>query len=188
MFWRACRETAVNAPLPANIEGTQVVLRPFVESDITPAYLGWLNDPVTTRYSNQRFRSHSRATSLRYLASFEGTQNLFLAVRRRADGSPLGTMTAYVAEEHGTADIGILIGERACWGQGYGLDAWQALMRWLLTERGLRKVTAGTLDCNLPMRRLAEHSGMHEEGARRRQEIVDGREHDILLFARFRDA
>ena len=43
-------------------------------------------------------------------------------------------------------------------------------------------------DLRQEMRRLAEHSGMHEEGARRRQEIVDGREHDILLFARFRDA
>lgn len=188
MFWHACRENAVKAPLPASIEGTQVVLRPFEESDITPVYLGWLNDPVTMRYSNQRFRTHSYASSLRYLASFAGTQNLFLSVCRCTDGTPLGTMTAYVAEEHGTADTGILIGERACWGQGYGLDAWQALMRWLLTERGLRKVTAGTLDCNLPMRRLAERSGMHEEGARRRQEIVDGREHDILLFARFRDA
>ena len=82
---------------------------------------------------------------------------------------------------------GILIGERTAWGQGYGLDAWSSLLGWLLTERGLRKVTAGTLDCNAPMLRLMEKSGMHTEGARRRQEIVKGAEHDILYFARFRD-
>jgi ribosomal-protein-alanine N-acetyltransferase len=57
-----------------------------------------------------------------------------------------------------------------------------------LADGGMRKVTAGTLDCNGAMLRLMEKSGMHHEGSRRRQEIVDGREHDILYFARFRDA
>lgn len=169
------------------IEGARVWLQPFTEADLTPAYLGWLSDPVATRYSNQRFARHTRESSLAYLHSFDGSPNFFFSVRRRNDGLALGTMTAYVALNHGTADMGILIGERSVWGQGYGLDAWSSLLGWLLTERGLRKVTAGTLDCNAPMLRLMEKSGMHAEGARRRQEIVEGAEHDILYFARFRD-
>lgn len=169
------------------IEGVRVWLRPFTEADVTPAYLGWLNDPVATRYSNQRFAHHTRESSLAYLGSFAGSSNLFLSVRRLDDGLALGTMTAYVAPRHGTADMGILIGERLVWGQGYGLDAWSALLHWLLREHGVRKVTAGALDCNAPMLRLMEKSGMHAEGARRRQEIVEGAEHDILYFARFRD-
>jgi len=169
------------------IEGERVWLQPFTEADVTPAYLNWLNDPVITRFSNQRFAQHTRESGLAYLRSFDGSPNFFFSVRRREDGTALGTMTAYVAKHHGTADMGILIGERSAWGQGYGLDAWSSLLHWLLTERGLRKVTAGTLDCNAPMLRLTEKSGMHVEGVRRRQEIVEGVEHDILYFARYRD-
>jgi [ribosomal protein S5]-alanine N-acetyltransferase len=172
---------------PVRIESAKVRLQRFTAEDLTPQYLGWLNDAVTMRYSNQRFRRHTRESSLAYLQSFDGTPNLFLSIRRRSDGLALGTMTAYLAEPHGTADMGILIGERACWGQGYGLDAWQALLDWLLRDRGLRKVTAGTLECNAAMLRLMEKSGMHHEGSRRQQEIVEGVAYDILYFARFGD-
>jgi RimJ/RimL family protein N-acetyltransferase len=175
------------ADQPPRIKGERVWLQPFTEADVTPAYLGWLNDPVVTRYSNQRFARHTRESSLSYLRSFTGSPNLFFSMRRRSDGLALGTMTAYVARHHGTADVGILIGQRAAWGQGYGLDAWSTLLLWLLHERGLRKVTAGALDCNAAMLRLMERSGMHAEGARRRQEIVEGVEHDILYYARFCD-
>jgi [ribosomal protein S5]-alanine N-acetyltransferase len=169
------------------VRGMKVVLRPFTRVDITPDYLAWLNDPVTMRFSNQRFRRHDAESSLRYLQGFEDSPNLFLAIDS-VDGRRLGTMTAYVATHHGTADLGILIGERSVWGQGCGLDAWQALMNTLLRDVRLRKVTGGTLDCNHAMLAIFRKSGMHLEGRRERQEIVDGDEHDILYYARFAGA
>ena len=47
-------------------------------------------------------------------------------------------------------------------------------------------MTAGTLACNLGMRRLMERSGMQLEAVRREQEIVEGRAEDLLYYARFR--
>lgn len=170
-------------PLAWPLQGAKVALRPFEAQDITAAYLGWLNDPVTMRLSNQRFRRHDADSSLRYLRSFEGSPNLFLAIDAK-DGRRLGTMTAYISPPHGTADLGILVGERSAWGQGYGLDAWRTLMEGLLAH-GVRKVTAGTLACNHGMLAIFRKSGMREEGRRERQEIVDGAEHDILYYARF---
>ena len=142
---------------------------------------------MVTRLSNQRFVVHSRQSCLRYLASFEETPNRFLSARRLADDAPIGTMTAYFSPHHGTVDVGILIGERSVWGEGYGQDAWDTLMTWLLAQPGLRKVTAGTLAVNKGMIRLAERSGMTLEGRRLRQEGVEGEEVDILYFGRFRD-
>jgi ribosomal-protein-alanine N-acetyltransferase len=168
------------------LRGSKVVLRPFRADDITPAYLAWLNDPVTMRLSNQRFRRHDADSSLRYLESFTSSANLFLAIDG-LDGARVGTMTAYVAPQHGTADLGILVGERASWGKGYGLDAWRTLMEALL-QNGLRKVTGGTLDCNHGMLAIFSKSGMHEEGRRARQELVEGVPHDIVYYARFADA
>lgn len=165
--------------------GRMVKLTRFTEQDVTNDYIGWLNDPVVTRFSNQRFLSHDRESCRRYLRSFEGTPNIFASVRRLDDDEPIGTMTAYVAPHHGTADIGILIGDRSVWGQGYGQDAWNTLSSYLATQPGMRKLTCGTLAANRPMIRLAERSGMELEGGRRAQELIDGEAVDILYFARF---
>ena len=161
------------------------MLEPFESADITPAYLGWLNDPAVVRYSNQRFLRHDQASSQRYLAGFAGTANHFLRIRRAEDARPIGTLTAYVAPQHGTVDMGILIGDRAVWGQGYGQDAWNTLLQWLLARGDLRKITAGTLACNLGMLRIMERSGMQLEAVRRAQELVEGQAQDLLHYARF---
>ena len=171
-----------------SLSGRKVVLQRFSESDITDAYIGWLNDPVTMRLSNQRFLRHDRQSSQRYLSTFEGSPNLFLSVGDKSNGNAIGTMTAYISPMHGTADMGILIGDRSAWSRGFGLDAWTTLMQHLLAELHVRKVTAGTLACNAAMLSLAAKSGMLPDGQRRKQELVDGVPHDILYFAKFADA
>jgi len=166
-----------------HLEGARVMLDSFTEADIGDAYIGWLNDPEVVRFSNQRFRTHDRASCKAYLASFDGSPNLFLAVRRLEDGAHIGTMSVYRSMQHGTADVGILVGDRG--GGGYGQDAWDTLLDWLLARGDIRKVTAGTLACNMAMVRLMERSGMTLEGTRRAQEIVDGQPQDIVLYGRF---
>lgn len=168
--------------------GSLVELRPFTSACVTDAYLGWLHDGEVLRFSNQRFRAHTRELCLAYLASFSGTPNDFLAIYLRDSGRMVGTMTAYVASHHATADLGILIGDRACWGRGIGRDAWQTVMDHLLGPVGLRKVTGGTLRGNAGMVRIMERSGMHLEATRVQQEIVDGVAQDALYYAKFRNA
>lgn len=170
---------------PLVIQGKQVELHRFCASDLTVNYIAWLNDPVNVRYSNQRFITHTLASCTRYMRTFEDSPNLFLSIRMKDSGTAIGTMTAYISPHHGTADMGILLGERSVRGQGLGLDAWGTLLRWLLAEGRIRKVTAGTLSCNAAMLSIIDRSGMTHEGTRYRQEIVEGVEHDILYFARF---
>ena len=166
------------------LKGEKVLLRSFTTSDINETYIGWLNDTDVVRYSNQRFLRHDQDSCLRYLASFEGTDNLFISVRRLSDDSPVGTMTAYVSSHHGTVDVGILIGDKSVWGMGYGQDAWNTLTNWLLERDDIRKLTAGTLACNDGMIKLMERSGMHHEATRREQEIVNAHAVDILYYAK----
>ncbi|MCX6938746.1 MAG: GNAT family N-acetyltransferase [Verrucomicrobia bacterium] len=170
----------------STLQGRQIALRAFTAEHLTPAYLGWLQDAETLRFSNQRFRTHTRESCAAYLASFAGGANRFYAIHRRQDDRFIGTMTAYFAPPHGTADLGILIGDRTCWGQGHGLDAWQTLMNHLFDHEKLRKITAGTLRGNVGMVRIFERAGMRLEGVRAAQELVDGAPMDALLYARFR--
>jgi RimJ/RimL family protein N-acetyltransferase len=161
--------------------GQFITLRPFDDLNITPEYIGWLRNPDLMKYSNQRFRLHTTETCKDYLNSFKGTGNLFLAVYRGADF--IGTMTAYISENHKTADMGILIGAQSQ-GKGLGTDAWVTLMRHLL-RTGTRKVTAGALRCNSAMIKIMLSSGMNPDGVRIAHEMVNGKPEDILYFAKF---
>ncbi|MCF7970996.1 MAG: GNAT family N-acetyltransferase [Methylococcaceae bacterium] len=161
--------------------GQKVSLVTFTEYYISPEYIGWLNDKVVMRYSNQRFYEHTLESSRRYLASFEAADNLFLAIV--FEGVLVGTMTAYISKSHQVADLGILLSPQV-WGQGFGLDAWQTLMNYLLSL-GIRKITGGTLRCNTAMLSIMQRSGMIPDGVRRAQEMIEGQPMDILYFAKF---
>jgi ribosomal-protein-alanine N-acetyltransferase len=169
------------------LSGEGVRLRAFTFADITPEYVAWLNDPLVVRYSNQRFITHTEVSCRRYFEGFGGTPNLFLSIRMKADDMPVGTMTAYVAPHHGTVDIGVMIGCRAVWGKGVGQDAWDTLLKWLLTQSSIRKVTAGAMRGNVAMTRIMERAGMMHEATRAEQELLDGTPQDLLYFAKFRD-
>jgi RimJ/RimL family protein N-acetyltransferase len=167
------------------LTGSKVLLRPFLQSDITPEYISWLNDPEVVRYSNQRFIKHTEATCRAYWKSFRGTPNLFLSIRNQPNDLPVGTMTAYISLPHGTVDIGILIGKKSVWGTGIGQDAWDTLVNWYIEQRRIRKVTAGTLSSNQAMIRIMEQSGMQCEAIRPKQEVFEGVPLDIHYYGKY---
>lgn len=166
--------------------GQKVAVQPYVAEDVTADHVRWLNDPEVVKFSNQRFRKHDLASCQAFFDSFANSANSFLSVRRLSDDKAVGTLTVYRSPQHGTADVGIMIGEPSAWGQGIGQDAWSLVIDWLMDSEKLRKVSAGTLRCNLAMLRLMQRSGMVEEAIRREQELVDGVAQDVIHYARFR--
>lgn len=165
--------------------GAKTVLRTFCETDISPEYLCWLADPEVMRFSNQRFKKHTSDSAAEYLNSFAGSDNIFLGIHLAESDRLVGTITAYRSQPHNTADMGLMVGDRSCWGKGIGLDAWKVLLGYLLDVCQLRKVTGGTLGCNVGMVKIMERSGMELEAVRAQQELVDQIPQDILYFAKF---
>ena len=177
-----------NAVQSITLLGDKVILRPFIDTDIGDVYINWLNDPDVVRYSNQRFRSHDKDSCLDYLASFINSTNFFMSVRSLSNERLLGTLTAYVSNHHSTVDVGIMMGDKSVWGQGYGQDAWNTISQWLLQEQSIRKLTAGTLKCNYGMVKIMERSGMKLEAVRKEQEIVNNQFVDVLYYSKFNDS
>lgn len=170
------------------IEAPRLRLEPFSEAHLTARYLGWLSDPEVVRYSDQRRAAHTRESCDAYRRSFDGTPNYFWAiVARDASLGHFGTMTAYVEPTNGVADMGILIGERAAWGQGLGSETWLAACGFLFLDLGLRKITAGTIEPNQGMLGIMRKTGMKEDGRRVRQHLWEGRPVDVIHAALFRE-
>lgn len=167
------------------LRGENVILRQFSETDITSEYLSWLNDPHVTRFSNQRFYSHTRESANAYFMSFIDNDNLFLSILNPATGHAIGTMTAYISNHHKTADLGLLIGDSESWGKGYGQDAWNTLGNWLFNTQSIRKLTGGAAVGNVAMVKIMERFDMGLEATRVDQELIDGEPHDLVYYAKF---
>ena len=168
----------------SDLVGDKITLSIFNVEDITHDYVGWLNDLVVVRFSNQRFYTHTLETCTNFISNFINSPNLFLKITRKSDGMLLGTMTAYYSAHHRTVDMGIMLGCRTVWGCGIGQDAWDTLLFWLLGLSSVRKVNAGAMRCNIAMVKVIERSAMVLEAIRQEQELLDGVPQDLLYFGK----
>jgi ribosomal-protein-alanine N-acetyltransferase len=165
---------------------THLTLRPFETArHLTARYVSWLNDPDVVRYSEQRHRRHTLDSCRAFSESFADGPSRLWAIERTSDNLHIGNIHADIDAANGLADVAIMIGAREVWGLGYGLEAWKAVLDWLLSAGGIRKVTAGCMRSNAAMAAIMEKSGMTPDGTRRVHYLLDGKPEDILFCARF---
>jgi ribosomal-protein-alanine N-acetyltransferase len=121
--------------------------------------------------------------------SFARSPHYFIAIiTKNSDHGHIGNMNVYVDERNEIADIGILLGDKSIWGQGYGVEAWSAACRFLLLSLNLRKVTAGTSALNAGMIGIMRRANMVDDGRKTRQLLIEGQETDVVYTALFREA
>ena len=143
--------------------------------------VGWLNDPDTMRYSEQRHLNHHVSLQKVYIAMMH-EPNKYMEIHYGK--SLIGTISAKVDRNNDVADVGILIGERRVWGKGFGTEAWKAFCDHLLGH-GIRKIEAGAMAINYGMIHVFRKTGMHEEGRRSGHFLVGNELVDLTMWARF---
>lgn len=110
-------------------------------------------------------------------------------IRACADDRLLGMVDLDVdGWPHGNAWIGIGLGERAAWGQGYGTDAMRLIVRYGFEELDLHRISLTVFDYNPRARRVYEKLGFEVEGRLRQALHKDGQRADILVMGLLRAA
>jgi len=164
-------------------------LVPFVDRHLTRRYVEWLNDPEVVRYSEQRHRKHDLASCQAYLETMRLSGAYFYAIEDVCGGrGHVGNVSVAVDRMNGLADISIMIGERATWGEGFGLEAWRAVMRALLENGRFRKVSGGAIAANRAMVAIMKKTGMKPDGRRRAQYLIEGVPVDVVYYAAFSES
>jgi len=143
--------------------------------------IGWLNDPVVMRYSEQRHYHHTIETQRKYISMYD-EENFFLGLYHQ--GILLGTASIFTDPPNQTANVGIMIGERSMWRKGLGLEAWQAVCDKTLEK--MRKVEAGCMACNVSMMSICSHYGMMEEGRQEDHFLINGQPTDLVHWGKFK--
>jgi RimJ/RimL family protein N-acetyltransferase len=86
-----------------------------------------------------------------------------------------------------TCELGIAIGDRDYWGQGYGRDAVRVLIDYAFRYRNFRKVWLWTHAANLRAIRAYRAAGFVEEGRLRQHVWSNGRYDDAVDMGILRD-
>ncbi len=110
-----------------------------------------------------------------------------LAIRRLEDNVLIGYLEIDdILWTHGTAWLGIGIGDRAHWGQGYGSEALQLALKFAFHELNLYRVQATVFDYNPRSQTMFKKAGFQQEGSFRDFLNRDGQRHDMLLYGLLR--
>lgn len=83
--------------------------------------------------------------------------------------------------------VGITIGKKEYWGQGYGTDAMKVLVRFLFERLNLRRIQLDTWGGNGRAIRSYEKCGFVIEGRLRENEYVRGEYFDTVIMGLLRD-
>jgi len=88
---------------------------------------------------------------------------------------------------HGTAILGIVIGEAYYQGKGFGKMAWKFITDYGFNTLGLRKITCTIMECNRPSQKCAEGNGYKMEGIQVKQVWKNGAYRDLYYYGKLKD-
>lgn len=148
------------------LHGERVSLRPPTMEDATKVFT-WERDDEVWRYDPHRPYSHTMAE---FLPIFErnyvrGNGRQFWFIIEDENHLPIGTITYFnIDYKSGQTEIGLGLGERTCWGKGYGPEAIRTLVDYLFSQPGFTRVYAETAVANRPARRAFAKAGFVEVG------------------------
>lgn len=167
------------------VVGRLVLLRDLTPEDVGDHYLAWMRDPAVNRHLESRFEEHSLASLTSFVEEHAGRADvLLLAIVERSSGRHIGNIkVGPLHPHHGTADLGLLIGDHDAHGRGYGTEAIRLATELGFARLGARKLTASCYADNVASSAGFRRAGWSEEGSRPAQFVDDeGGVQDQVMF------
>jgi diamine N-acetyltransferase len=174
-----------------NIVAERIALGPL-RRELAPYVLGWFNDFATTRALGDIVPPWTADRLRSWFEMEETTPSLFPFVIYARDGDdwqPIGTTALLDVDfRNGTAEFGIIIGEPAARGRGYGTAVTRLMLDYAFSALGLRSVLLTVYSFQLAGQRAYMKAGFREIGRQREAYWQAGAWHDrVYMEALARD-
>jgi len=168
------------------IYGKRIRLRAIEREDL-PAFVEWLNDPEVIA----GLVFHVPMSLEDEGKWFEGLSNrpaeerpLCIEVKTGEGWHMIGDMGLHNIEwTQRAAEMGIMIGDKSYWNQGYGTEAMTLLLKYGFETLNLNRMYLRVYETNLRAIRAYEKAGFVHEGRLRQALYADGKYHDGLVMS-----
>jgi diamine N-acetyltransferase len=166
--------------------GKRIRLRAIEKEDL-PIFVTWLNDPEVRR-NLQLFQPLSLAQEEEWfketLQQPVEEQPLMIEIKTAEGWQSVGNVGLLkIRTIDRVAEIGIVIGEKKFWGQGYGTEAMRLMVKHGFKELNLNRIYLRVYETNLRAIRSYEKVGFKLEGRLRQDRFMDGKYIDVLLMS-----
>ncbi|HEV2238273.1 MAG TPA: GNAT family protein [Ktedonobacterales bacterium] len=177
--------TQTQAPPILNMVGEKVALGPR-SGDLAPLLARWLNDFEVAVYSGDPLMPnpvefwqarHETASKDRH------SERVEFAIYERATLRPIGvTHWREINPGDRTATYAIIIGEKDCWGKGYGTETTRLMLEYAFAALNLHSVQLTTSAFNERAIRAYLRAGYREVGRRREAHRFGDRVFDEVIM------
>ena len=166
------------------IEGKIVNLRAQEMSDLE-RNTRWVNDTEVMRFLGGRY-PWSLSAEENWMRERTKTPltyaNCGFAIETK-EGRHIGNCGIHEASpETRAASVGIMIGEKDCWGQGYGTDAMRTMLRFGFEEMNLHRIELDVYAFNERARASYRKCGFVDEVLKRSEVFREGRYIDVVTM------
>lgn len=169
------------------LRGKKTILRPLRKATDFELCLRWINDPEVNQYLLVYFPVTEKKEE-EWFDSFSNNPNEVVLGIEIPDGRLIGTMGLHnIKLKDRTAVTGALIGEKEYWSKGYGTDAKMTLLDYAFNTLNLRKINSSVYAFNKRSLKYNLKCGYKIEGVRKKQIFRNGKYHDEIIIAVFKE-
>ncbi len=166
-----------------NISGKKVSLGPL-RRDLLPLYQSWINAFETQRTVASIPRPWTLDQESAWFDDRLTAQDVVaFTIYENETARPIGnTNLSSIDYRNGTSEFGLLIGERDCWGKGYGTETARLMLDYAFTALGLNNVMLRVLSYNRAGIHAYQKAGFKEIGRRRQAHVLNRQRWDVILM------
>ena len=167
--------------------GPTTYLRPLEKGD-APVITPWFNDAEVTRFL-LRVRPMSVAAEEAFIAGVNADpMEMILGVVVRETDRLIGTTALHKTDIRNRHTMfGIVLGDKAAWGKGYGTEVTRLMVRYAFETLNLNRVSLHVFENNPRGVRAYEKAGFRIEGRLRQDCFREGRYWDTIVMGILRE-
>lgn len=173
-------------PRTAVVSGTKVYLSNFTRDDV-PALTRWFSNLEITAYVGMQGRSFLQEQEQHWYDDYvkPPTTQQHFAVIEATTHQAIGVVSLMdIRQMHQRAELGIVIGEPACWSNGYGREAIDLICQYGYAFLNLHTIYLWYMSYNERARRSYEAVGFVETGRIPQARLFNGARYDDVVMTR----
>lgn len=156
-----------------------------IEKDDLPRFVEWFSDPDVRRYLDM-YLPFSMAQEERWFERLQDQmekQELVMLTIETSDGAHIGNISLFdINWKDRHAELGITIGDKDYWSQGYGSDAVRTMLGLAFDDMNMHRVYLRVHADNPRAIKCYENVGFQQEGTLRESVFRGGTYRDAYLM------
>ncbi len=168
------------------LRGKTIILKALSENDVlTSGWYGWFNSEDATEFVQQRYFPNTLQKQLEFYRS--GIANSSTKIQLGIVPNGMNTIVGVVSLSNidflnRKAEFGIMIGDKAARGKGYGTEACALIVKHGFERLSLNKIYLGVHADHKAAIRSYEKAGFRQEGLLREEVLMNGIYTDSVIM------